>query len=107
MAQRHEIEAWVNPAAWGDERRAHEVIDAIEASGSDDEADWVRIAGGDSRDKLSAAARDYARATRQADAARDRLRDIARATYAEGGTTKAAIAESAMVSRPTLNKWLS
>jgi hypothetical protein len=58
MAQRHEVEAWVNPSAWEDEEEARRVVDAIMASGADDEAEWVRIAGGPEADVTSAADRD-------------------------------------------------
>ena len=62
MAQRHEITAWVNPSAWDDEVEAQRVIEAIIESGSDDEGEWVRIAGGDDADRQAAADRDYDRA---------------------------------------------
>lgn len=64
MAQRYEVEAWLAPAAWDDPDRAHEVIDDILASGSDDEAEWVRIAGGDGAAQADAGerARDRAEA---------------------------------------------
>ena len=58
MAQRHEIEAWVNPSAWDDPAEAERVIDAIEASGSDDEEEWVRLADGPDEAILSARERD-------------------------------------------------
>lgn len=54
MSTYEEIEIWVNPAAWDDEAEARRVIDAIYDSGSDDEAEWVRIAGGD-QDAIAAA----------------------------------------------------
>ena len=60
-----------------------------------------------SSDELSAAAHDYARASLEADKARTRLRHLVRAVYAEGGVTKATLAASAGISRPTLDKWLS
>lgn len=59
---RYEIEAWVNPTAWDDEERAREVVDAILASGSDDESEWVRIAGGDGAARADAADRARQRA---------------------------------------------
>jgi len=62
MAQRHEIEAWVNPSAWDDPAEAERVIDAIEASGTDDEAEWVRIAGGGEGDEQTAGERAQQRA---------------------------------------------
>ena len=62
MAQRFQVEAWVNPAAWDDEDEARRVIDAILASGSDDEAEWVRIAGGSPADVTSAGERAAQRA---------------------------------------------
>jgi len=61
MTTRHEITAWVNPSAWDDEAEAQRVIGAIIESGSDDEAEWVRIAGGDDADQQAAADRDYDR----------------------------------------------
>ena len=48
-----------------------------------------------------------ARASLEADKARARLRHLVRAVYAEGGVTKATLAASAGISRPTLDKWLS
>lgn len=57
MSTYEEIEIWVNPAAWDDEAKARRVIDAIHDSGSDDEADWVRIAGGDQDDIAAAEGR--------------------------------------------------
>lgn len=105
MAQRHEIEAWVNPSAWDDEDEAWRVIDAIEESGSDDETDWVRIAGGDSDDEMMAAARDYASASKAADEARDRLRFLSVAAI-RSGQTKVSVSERTGISRPTLDKWL-
>lgn len=62
MAQRFQVEAWVNPAAWDDEDEARRVIDAILDSGSDDEAEWVRLAGGSPADVTSAAGRERERA---------------------------------------------
>lgn len=105
MAQRHEIEAWVNPAAWDDEAEAWRVIDAIEESGSDDETEWVRIAGGDDGDQLLAAARDYAAASQAADDARDRLRALA-VIAIRSGEAKLAVSTKTGISRPTLDKWL-
>lgn len=60
--QYHEIVAWVNPEAWVDEDEAMRVVEAIFESGTDDEAEWVRIAGGSPDDVASAAARDFDRA---------------------------------------------
>lgn len=79
MAQRHEIEAWVNPEAWDDPERAEQVIDAIEKTGSDDEAVWVQIVaehdglGEDDTAEvvLAAASRDADRAIAALDAAQD------------------------------------
>lgn len=114
MAQRHEIEAWVNPDAWDDQDEAERVIDAIEASGTEDEAEWVRIAGGDTADILAAASRDVdhqdrADALAQAGAAREdalnRLRVLAVEAVA-AGMPKRQVAELAGTSRPTLDKWL-
>jgi hypothetical protein len=61
-ATRDEISAWVNPNAWDDQAEAERVIDAILESGSDDEAEWVRLAGGDDTDVDAAAERDEIRA---------------------------------------------
>ena len=62
MAQRFQVEAWVNPRAWSDESEAERVIEAILDSGSDDEAEWVRLAGGSHTDVASAADRERQRA---------------------------------------------
>lgn len=97
MAQRHEIEAWVNPRAWDDQDEAHAVIDAIEASGSDDEAEWARIAGGDALDVVSAAARDVDRANAEADAALVRRDEAIRAARA-AGSSLSAIGQAAGIS---------
>ena len=61
MAQRHEVRAWVNPSAWDDEAEAERVIDAIMESGSEDEAEWVRLAGGGDDDIEAAQERDLER----------------------------------------------
>ena len=63
MAQEHEVRAWVNPSAWDDAAEAERVIDAIMESGSDDEAEWVRLAGGGDDDVAAAEGRDFDRAT--------------------------------------------
>lgn len=105
MAQRHEVEAWVNPTAWDDEGEARRVVDAIMASGSDDEAVWVRLAGGEPVDVLDAAARDFDRAAELTDAARDRLYAAIREAVA-GGMTKVEASRRAGVSRPTIDKIL-
>lgn len=52
----------MNPGAWDDAAAAWRAVDAIEASGSDDEAEWVRIVGGDGEAVESAADRARARA---------------------------------------------
>lgn len=59
MTQRHKIETWVSPGAWDDSAEAERVIDAIAASGSGDEAEWVSIAGGGQADVASAAGRAF------------------------------------------------
>lgn len=55
---REEVEVWVNPSAWDDPDEAARVIEEILSSGSTDEAEWVRIAGG--RDEDIAAADERA-----------------------------------------------
>lgn len=62
MAQRYEVRAWVNPSAWDDQAEAERVVDAIMESGSDDEAEWVRLAGGGQGDIEAAEERDFDRA---------------------------------------------
>lgn len=124
MAQRHEIEAWVNPTAWDDQDEAQRVIDAIEASGTDDEAEWVRIAGGGDEDVLAAAEREHDRreqadarradeavidlqrlaATR--DAAADDLRVGVLLAVRSGALSEVRAAEAAGISRTTLRSWL-
>lgn len=103
MAQRHEVEAWVNPGAWDDEQDAQRVVDAIVESGSDDEAEWVRIASGGRGDVLAAAARDFDRHAEAADAARDALYAAIRDAVA-GGMTKSEAHRVTGVSRPTIDK---
>lgn len=61
-ATREDVTNWVNPSAWDDPEEADRVIEAIIESGSDDEADWVRIAGGDDADIEEASDRDENRA---------------------------------------------
>lgn len=60
MAQRYEIEAWVNVRA-RDAAEALRMVEAILASGTDSEERWVRIAGGDELEQARAAARDTQR----------------------------------------------
>ena len=43
MAQRTEIEAWVNPATWENPAAAAHLITLIQKSGSDIEYDWLRL----------------------------------------------------------------
>ena len=100
MAQRHEIEAWVDPSAWDDPAEAERVIDAIEDSRSDDEELWTRLAGGGPEDQRSAAERDqeraavvvgdelllYRTAERQMEVARLRLHEALGAAMAQGHT---------------------
>ena len=109
MAQRHEVEAWINASAWDDRDKAERVVDAIVASGSDDEAEWVRIAGGDALHVVSAAAREHEREQGDADAALESLRSVAAAAVAAvaAGRAKVDVARAAGVSRPTLDKWLA
>lgn len=108
MAQRHEIEAWVNPPAWDDPADAERVIDEIEASGSDSEADWTRIAfGGDSDAAgplLDAASRDYDRAGEAFEAARDALREAVLSALS-AGMSEVEAAQRAGVTRMTVRKW--
>lgn len=61
QAQRHEVEAWVNPDVWEDRAEAQRVIDLIIAADSDDEAEWVRIAGGGPDDIALASEREQQR----------------------------------------------
>lgn len=98
MAERHEVEAWVNPSAWDDQADAQRAIDEILESGSEDEAEWVRIAGGDEADQAAAAERDGDRAEqavewelsafrvaeRALDHARDELHDALRRAMDDG-----------------------
>lgn len=108
MAQRHEIEAWVNPSAWDDQEEAERVIDAIEASGSDLEADWVSISLGDAVGArgviLEAAARDYDRAGEAFEAAKNALRVEVLAALADG-MSEVEAAQRAGVTRMTVRKW--
>lgn len=60
-AQRHEVEAWVNPSAWENTEDAERVIEAIIAADSDSEAEWTRIAGGGADDIAAAVERDELR----------------------------------------------
>lgn len=105
MTQRHEIEAWVNPSIWDDAAEAQRVIDAIESSGSDSEAEWVRIAAGPSAALLDAAARDHERIERDLAAAQDELRLALVAAVADG-MTEVEAARRAGVARMTARKWL-
>lgn len=43
MAQRYEVETWVNPKAWNNPADAERAIEMILESKSDDEALWLRI----------------------------------------------------------------
>lgn len=116
MAQRYEIEAWVNPQAWDDQDEAQRVIEAIADSGSDSEADWVRIAGGEVADQLDAAARDFDAAevagsadtlegARSAvDAAETRLRALV-VDAIGSGMSQVEVAQRSGVSRPTVRRW--
>ena len=124
MAQRHEIEAWVNPTAWDDQDEAQRVIDAIKASGTDDEAEWVRIAGGGDEDVLAAAERerdrreqadarradeaviDLQRLAATRDAAADDLRVGVLLAVRSGALSEVRAAEAAGISRTTLRSWL-
>lgn len=54
MATREQVETWLNPGAWDDPAEAGAAVDAILASGTDDEATWVALAGG-SREDVAAA----------------------------------------------------
>lgn len=106
MATRDDITAWVNPTAWDDVDEAERAVDAIEASGSDDEAEWVRLAGGSDGDALDAAVRDAERAEQVHADAMDALKSAVR-TAREAGMTKVEIARRAGVTRPTLDAWLA
>lgn len=105
MAQRHEIEAWVNPSAWDDGAQAERVIDAIEASGSDSEAEWVRIAEGSQGAVLDAAARDYDRAGDAFEAAKGELQRAVRQASVDG-LSEVEISRRAGVTRMTVRSWL-
>lgn len=59
MATREQVQAWVNPAAWDDPAEAEAVVGAILASGTDDEATWVTLAGGSEADVASARERAF------------------------------------------------
>lgn len=97
--EREHVEAWVNPSAWDDPEAAEQAIEAILASGSTDEADWVRIAGGDEADIAAAAERDLDRgdswqlgeavdrfqeAEAALDAAREELHSMIRSEHRRG-----------------------
>lgn len=44
-AQDYEIEAWVNPEAWGDMEAAHRTIERIKSESRDGtDEDWIEIA---------------------------------------------------------------
>ncbi|MDE9363996.1 hypothetical protein PZ938_00105 [Luteipulveratus sp. YIM 133132] len=106
MAERHEVEAWVNPSAWDNEDEAARVIEAILESGSDDELEWTRISGGLPLDDVAAANRAHMRMAEEADEALERLREACRSAHA-AGETKIAICAAAGISRPTLDSWLA
>lgn len=107
MAQRHEIEAWVNPSAWDDPSDAQRVIDQIMATGSDDEVVWVGIVA--DHDGLSDT--DRAEVTLTALAGqisddRSQLRDLAVDAVRSGVLSEVRAAAAAGVSRPTIRSWL-
>lgn len=106
IATRDEITTWVNPDAWDDADEAARVIDAIEASGTDDEAEWVRIAGGGPDDVLDAALRHHERSQAVADESDERLRAAMRAARA-AGMTKVELSRRTGMTRPTVDKWLA
>jgi len=99
-ATRQDVEDWLNPSAWDDASEAQRVLDDIMESGSDDEADWVRIAGGDGADisraadlafdrvehGLSEPLSAYRAAEAAMDAAREALYQAIRLEHARGSS---------------------
>lgn len=102
---RDNVEAWVNPSVWDDPAEAERAIDAILASGSEDEADWTRIAGGDPEHVLDAAARDYARTAEAHDASTTALRAAVTAAV-NAGMSEVEAARRAGATRMTIRAWL-
>ena len=108
MAQRHEIEAWVNPEAWDDPAEAERVIDAIEETGSDDAAVWAAIAFPEDVDPqretvLAAASADYDKAGAVLDTAREALYEAIRDS-SRRGMSNAAIARAAGISKQMVGR---
>lgn len=112
MAQRHEIEAWIDHGA-NPPGEVEAVADKIEATGSDDEAVWARVLA--EHDQLSAAdtvevileaaARDYDRAMQAHDTARETMRGHV-ADAARAGLSEQRIAVAVGVTRQTVRSWL-
>ena len=92
MAERHEIEAWVNPSDWDDPEAGRRAVEVIVASGANTEAEWVQIIADLDAEPapeavIEAAARDYDRAAEEMGSARDTLPQAVR-TAVTGGMTK-------------------
>lgn len=112
MAQRHEIEAWLG-GNWSPED-TEQLVDKIIETGSDAEADWVRItlehdqAPAEDQDDvvLQAASADYDRAGEVLDAARERLHAEIRAAR-ERGMAVQAIAAAVGMSRQMIHRIVS
>lgn len=112
MAQRHEIEAWIDHGA-NPPGEVDAVADMIEATGSDDEAVWARCVTEydqlSDRDTalviLEAAARDYDRAGEAHEDARQVMRSHV-AAAARAGLSEQAIADAVGVTRMTIRSWL-
>ena len=106
MAQRHEIEAYLG-GEWSPEQ-TDELVALIEATGSDDEAEWMRVIAefdGDdlTSEILTAASRDYDRAGKVYDAARERFYGQVREAVA-GGMTMYAAAKATGISQTMVAK---
>jgi hypothetical protein len=106
-AQRYEIEAWVGDPALYDSPEQHaEVVEAIIASGSGSEADWLaimeRVTGAlDLAERMGAV-----RVARAAfDEARERLIASVRQAVA-GGMSESEAARQCGVTRMTIRSWL-
>lgn len=100
MAQRHEIEAWVNPSAWDDEAAGWAAVDAIEAARTDDVVVWVRIVGEHSGDDVTVEEITAAATARDERAAQ--AFSLAVAAVLNGRLSEVKAAQAAGVARDTL-----
>lgn len=105
MAQRHEVEAWVNPDAWDNQEAAARAVDAIMETGSDDGDVWAALVRREEGETLDSLGRARTLARQEAKQATAHVRGMTILAVSEG-VPEAEAARRAQVDRMTVRRWL-